>query len=347
MREGKEIVLQRAGEAVEHLGLQWEILRREPPVEVGRADALVKLRYPGGHVEFLVEVKARPTQQVADAFTHHGHDQLPRLLVADYINPRLAERLREDHTNFVDAAGNAYLRHDGLFVWVTGRRDILRLEAERERLRAFQPSGLRLVFALLCRPELTETDYRTLAETAGVALGTVQWVMRDLIREGYVMRLGRFKRRLVEPKRLLDAWVPPYVRDLRPRLLLGRFEADDIKWWRKTDLRPYGGLWGGEPAAARLTKHLKPETLTIYANKILPRLVAEKGLKKYEAGRIDFRKKFWRFETDDGTTGTVPPVLVYADLLALADPRARETAEQIYEEHIDGPFQAHLTRWAG
>jgi hypothetical protein len=344
MREREEIILQRAGEAVERLGLQWEILRHEPPVETGRADALLKLRYPGGHVEFLVEVKARPTQRVADTFAHYGRDELPRLLVADYVNPRLAERLRGGEMSFVDAAGNAYLRHDGLFVWVTGQKDNLRLEAERERLRAFQPSGLKLIFALLCRPELAETDYRTLAETVGVALGTVQRVMRDLIKEGYVLRLGRFRRRLVEPKRLLDAWVPAYARDLRPRLLLGRFETRDMNWWRRIDLRPYGGLWGGEPAAARLTKFIKPGSLTIYAERIPARLVAEKHLRKNETGRIGFRKIFWRFDTDEETKGIVPPILVYADLLALADPRTHETAQRIYEENIDGPLRAHLAR---
>ena len=193
---------------------------------------------------------------------------------------------------------------------------------------------MKLLFALLCRPELAETDYRTLADTVGVALGTVQWVMRDLINDGYVMRLGRFDRRLVEPKELLDAWVPAYARDLRPRLLLQRFEAEDIRWWRKTDLRHHGALWGGEPAAARLTKYLKPGTLTIYADKIPARLVAAKRLKKDAAGRVDFRKKFWRFDTDKRTP-TVPPILVYADLLALADPRARETADRLFEETID------------
>ncbi len=103
-------------------------------------------------------------------------------------------------------------------------------------------------------------------------------------------------------------------------------------------------MWAGEPAAARITRHLKPGGLTIYAEKIPARLVAEKRLKKHEAGRIDFRKRFWRFDTDRRAE-TVPPVLVYADLLALADPRAREAAERIYDETIDGPFRTHVARW--
>jgi len=345
MHEREKMVLLRAGKAIEQMGLRWRVLRIGPPIGAGRADALLEIKYPGGNVEYLAEIKTRPTVPLVPQLARPGGDNHPLLLVADYINPKLAERLRKSEVNFVDAAGNAYLRHEGLYVWVTGNRDTLRLEVERERRRAFQPSGLKLVFALLCQPELAEADYRTIAETAGVALGTTQWVMRDLIREGYVLRLGRFKRRLVKPKELLDAWVPPYVRDLRPRLLMGRFEAENMSWWRNADLQAYGGLWGGEPAAALLTKYLKPGALTIYADEIPARLVVKEHLRKNEGGRIDFRKRFWRYDPEERKGDTVPPILVYGDLLALAEPRARETADRIYEEMIDGPFQAHLTRW--
>jgi hypothetical protein len=345
MREREKTVLLRAGKAIERMGLRWRILRFEPPIGARRADALLELTYPGGKVELLAEIKTRPSAPLVHQIARPGGDSYPRLLVADYVNPGLAERLRRSDVSFVDAAGNAYLRQGALYIWVTGMRDALRLEVERERRRAFQPSGLKLVFALLCRPELAEADYRTIAETAGVALGTTQWVMRDLIREGYVLRLGRFKRRLVKPKELLDAWLPSFVRDLRPRLLLGRFEATQLGWWRNADLRTHGGLWGGEPAAALLTKHLKPGALTIYADEIPARLVVREHLRKNEEGRIDFRKKFWRFDAEEGKGETVPPVLVYADLIAIAEPRARETADRVYKEMIDGPFQAHLARW--
>jgi hypothetical protein len=345
MNTVKETILQRAGETIERLGLRWEILETEPRLEAERADAVIRLRHPGGAVEYLAEVKARPNHHVAWLLARGRPAGRAHLLVADYINPKLAERLRERGVNFVDAAGNALLHQEGLYVFVKGERDTLRLEAERERRRAFRPSGLKLLFALLCRPELAEADYRTLAEAAGIALGTVQWVMRDLIRDGYLLKLGRFERRLVEPKELLEAWVPAYARDLRPRLLLGRFEAEGLRWWTGTDLQRHDAWWGGEPAAALLTKYLKPGTLTVYADKIPARLVAEQRLKKDEGGRVEFREKFWHFEMDERGQ-TVPPILVYADLLALGDPRARETAERLYEEMIDGPFRAHLARWA-
>ena len=72
MRQREETILPRVGEVIERLGLQWEILRRELPVETGRAGALLRLQYPGGEIEYLVEVKARPTPRVADVFTRHA-----------------------------------------------------------------------------------------------------------------------------------------------------------------------------------------------------------------------------------------------------------------------------------
>ena len=344
MREIEETILRRAEEAMEPLGLRWEILAGQPQIHAKWADAVVRLHHPAGEVDLVVEVKRRPNQHAIQANARADVDDKPYLLVADYINPKLAERLREHGVNFVDAAGNAYLRQNGLYVLVKGEADKLRMKAERERRRAFQPSGLKLVFALLCRPELAEADYRTLAATAGVALGTVQWVMRDLIKDGFVQKLGRLDRRLVEPEELLDQWAPAYARDLRPRLLLERFEAERLTWWRKTDLRTYNGLWGGEPAAARLTRFLKPGTLTIYVDEIPARLIVEKGLKQHDDGRVDFRRKFWPFGADTKER-TVPPVLVYADLLAIGDPRTREIAERLREEAIDGPFRAHVARW--
>jgi len=346
MNEREENILLRAGETIEKLGLRWKVQRHDPLGDNGSADVLLELVYPGGQVEFLAEVKARPMLRVGDELAKLRRVDLPSLIVADYVNPRLAEQFREIDVNFVDAAGNACIRHGGLYIWATGEKDTLRIEVERERLRAFQPSGLKTIFALLCRTELAEADYRTIAKHAGVALGTVQWVMRDLIKEGYVLRLGRFHRRLVKPKELLDAWVIPYSRYLRPRLLLGRFEATELNWWREIDPRSYDGLWGGEPAAALLTRYLKPGSLTIFSEAIPVRLVVEKGLEKREAGRVDFRRPFWRVDTHERNAETVPPILVYADLLALDDTRTREAAERIYEELIDGPFHAHLSRWS-
>jgi hypothetical protein len=264
------------------------------------------------------------------------------VLVADYVNPNLAKRLREADVLFVDAAGNANLHGGGLHVWVTGERDAVRVRAERERTaRAFRPAGLKVGFVLLCRPELVAADYRTLAREAGVALGTVAAAMRALIGDGYVVRRGGRDRRLADPRELLETWVQAYVRDLRPKLLLGRFETDRLEWWRETDVTRYDALWGGEPAAARWTGTLKPGTLTLYAEKVPPRFLLDRGLRKNEQGRVEIREKFWHFEAGEDR-GVVPAVLVYADLQAIGDARVLEAADRIYEERIAGPFERHV-----
>ena len=91
--------------------------------------------------------------------------------------------------------------------------------------RAFQPTGLQVLFALLCNPERINRPYRKLAVLADVAHGTVGWVIPDLQQQGFVADLKgkRGTRRMFQLERLLAQWVDAYARQLRPRLLIGRY----------------------------------------------------------------------------------------------------------------------------
>ena len=69
---------------------------------------------------------------------------------------------------FLDAAGNAFLTGDGLYVLVTGQKaDKTRFQAEKP-MRAFDRAGLRVVFALLAAPTMLQAPYRDVAKAAGV-----------------------------------------------------------------------------------------------------------------------------------------------------------------------------------
>ena len=50
---------------------------------------------------------------------------------------------------------------------------------------------------------------------------------------------------------------------------------------------------------------------------------------------VEVRKPFWG-ETlvADPREDTVPPVLIYADLLATGDARCIETAQKLYDDHL-------------
>jgi hypothetical protein len=74
------------------------------------------------------------------------------------------------------AAGNAYIDHPPTLIWVKGERPIARAPLQPTG-RAFQAGGLQVIFALLCHPGKADRPYREIAELAGVAHGTVGWVM--------------------------------------------------------------------------------------------------------------------------------------------------------------------------
>ena len=358
-RQGRRLLDGAAG-VLRDYGLAWKVLQVEPALGPHRPDAVVEIGEGKRKTTFVVEIKLRPrTAQVGAIVAQLGHREHRGLLLADYINPELAEELRRNEIGFLDMEGNAYLRGEGVLVWVIGRKDTHRIQIERETRRAFQPTGLKVIFTLLCRPELIEKEYRALAQVADVALGTVQWVMRDLIQEGYVHRKGRIGRRLVQLDRLLDEWALGYARDLQPKLLLGRYETRAFEKWRDIELRNHHAVWGGEGAAALITRYLKPETLTIWVDKPTPRLLAELGLRQDEKGRVQIRQMFWTRELADPGFGdlpiedpppmleqTAPPVLVYAELLAIGDARTIETARKLREERIDRPFQRYRARAA-
>jgi hypothetical protein len=352
-------LLEKAAEIVRGYGLEWKLLATEPDGQGHRPDAYVEIGNDQRKLRLVAEAKTRLNpDQVGAMVAQLKHFDHPGLLIVDYVNPTLAEELHRQDLFFIDMAGNAFLRDQGLLLWVTGRRDAQKIQAERETRRAFQPTGLRMIFALLCRPHLVQKDYRTLAAITGVALGTVQWVMRDLHQEGFMIRKGRKERRLVDLDRLLNEWTLGYARDLKNRYLLGRYETMAFDKWRVTDLQPHQAAWGGEPAAALLTGYLKPGTLTIWADRIPPRLIAELGLRQAEKGRVEIRQRFWKPELlvgADQTPGTAaltdhreiaPPVLVYAELLAIGDARTIETAEKLRDEWIDGPFRRYRAQTA-
>ena len=101
--------------------------------------------------------------------------------MADYVTPPMAEELRARGIPFVDAAGNAFLEQPPLFIWVKGEKPQLATGAGRPPAgRAFQASGLQVLFALICHPEWADLPYREIAQRTNVAHGTVGWVMAEL-----------------------------------------------------------------------------------------------------------------------------------------------------------------------
>ena len=141
-------------------------------------------------------------------------------------------------------------------------------------------------------------------------------------------------RRLLQPERLLQQWVEAYARTLRPKLVLGRYKTETLDWWKTVDPQKYGLKLGGEAAAARLTRHLRPGTLTFFGPKAEPRFLLDQHLKTDPAGEVEILRRFWQF--DNRAPALTPTLLVYADLLAIGDARCLETAKLLYDDIAAG-----------
>src|SRR5439155_22942847 len=120
-------------------------------------------------------------------------------LVAPYITREVAERCRQLHLPFIDTAGNVYLEAPGLLVYVIGNNKPT--ELRQGHFRALNPAGLQIAFVLACQPKLVQTNYREIAARAGVALGTVGPVMKDLEARGYLRFQKEPNRKLLDPER--------------------------------------------------------------------------------------------------------------------------------------------------
>lgn len=333
-------ILEAALGAARQFGLIAELVQAEPTLGRTRADALVRLGRGPEPALYAVEIKRALRPATLGAVLHHlQRFGQQALLITDYVTPPMADTLRERHVPFIDVAGNAYIEQPDILIWVKGNKPPTPMVPPALG-RAFQPTGLQVVFALLCDPGRINQPYRELAAMAGVAHGTVGWVVPDLQRQGFVAQRkeGSGARRMFQVERLLAQWVDAYTRLLRPRTLIGRYYVPTLDGWRDWPVQEYGALWGGEPAGAMLTEYLRPGELTIYAEKLPALLAAQKKfLKQPEPGHtavIEVRRRFWRFNAEARHPQTVPPVLVYADLLATGDARCIDTAQMIYEAHL-------------
>jgi hypothetical protein len=321
-------------------GLATAITANEPNMGDGRrADALITIRIDDQPMEFVVEAKNTLDRAVAlvaakERLAPYGERGL---LVAPRITIELAAVARKMKLQFIDGAGNAFIDRRGAYLFVQGERPDV----------PFPPAGkggtathLRIVFALLCQPERIDAPYRDIAQAAGVALGAVGGAFQDLNARGFATggtKAG--KRRLLERRRLLEEWITNYPIKLRPKLNPQIFRAHDAAWWKNAKLAGTGAYWGGEVAANKLTRQLRPARCILYVDPMKRRettkaLVVQNRLMLDPAGEVEILDAFWNLPGNAQHGDIVPTILVYADLVATLDPRNIEVANILRHKFI-------------
>lgn len=301
-----------------------------------RWDAEIWLKHGGKKYKFVVEIKKGLTTSTAHLVARQlmalaREQKTTPLLITDYVTEGVGEMLREMDVQYLDAAGNAHVHAGGVHILIEGKKRAVVGWTTRTEGDPFGWAGLKVVFTLLCAEELRSAAYRDIAKAAGVALGTVGGVMTALEKRKFLMRVGGGLK-LRNPKELMQLWVSAYTGKLRPKLLLGRFEA--IDGLNAKAAIHHGALLGAETGANRLQKYLKPGIDTLYITGETAKLIAPLRLRKDPEGRLEQRRQFWEFEYPERKLGIVPPLLMYADLMAVGDPRTIEAAEMIYVDYL-------------
>lgn len=295
---------------------------------------------------WCVEIKKRLTRQILAKLTlvKTVFNDEKVLIIAPYINEKVAELCREIQVDYLDLAGNAHLNFPPLYIDIRGRKPPLEHQIQLTRQltgKAFQPKGMKLVMMLLLKPELVNQPMRVLAEQAEIALGTVKQVLDDLKQLTFILDKGKKGVVLNEQDLLLTRWLDAYPRNMEAKLEQTLYVPQDVEQLRNAPLDKYGALWGGEVAADAYTHYLKPKTYQIYADAEAHKTLLKKfRLRRLHANETDVNpirivEPPVAIEKVKGQLpGYATPLLVYAELLNSNDPRNLETAKRIYHDYL-------------
>lgn len=204
--------------------------------------------------------------------------------------------------------------------------------------RAFQKTGIKLIFSLLTNPENLQLPYRELAKQTGIAIGSVSHVIKELEDLNFILKTET-KLILKHKPELLNRWIVAYQDVLRPHLLKRKMHfTDKMKYsnW-KTMLENQLDkiiLWGGEPAAALLSNYLTPAIFSIYTTKSWQECAKIFNMVPDENGDVEILNVFWNPLTSKAKLPIVPSVLIYADLINSGNDRNLETAKIIFEDEL-------------
>lgn len=279
------------------------------------------------------------------------------IIITDYATEDLMKYFREQGIFFIDSVGNCFIDLPHFKILVEGRDNIFQ---EVNTKRAFQKTGLKLLFYLFKKPDLLNETYRKIAEKTKISLGSIANIFDELKADGFIVERNNHKKHLSNLKLLLTKWAISYTEVLRPSLHRGYFtpiDLDDQKRWF-VDNKEGDLFLGGEFGAYYLDRYLKPERLIIYSNIRLSELaktykIVPASKLAIERNRIEVLEKFWVDDFDNNLLDyynslgnqIVDPILIYADLIVSNNYRNVETAEAILDNELRDRFKRYNLQW--
>jgi hypothetical protein len=300
-------------------------------------DCFVNLKIGKNQVKVPVEKKSELRNMHLAQLQNLKEINPDYILIAGNIAHPLRQKLRDIEVNFVDGSGNASINIGDIHIHIDGLKGI----SVPESIRTFRASHLRLIWFLLQKPEYLNKTYRDIAQIAGISLDTISKTLKALDKQNFTIRVNENEYKLAKKTDLLEKWLIGFEDILKPKLKKGTYRFADKKMndeWQNIHFDTNKILWGGEPAAAKLTQYLIPEIFTIYTNLNDIDLLKQYRMVQDKSGNIEVYQLFFnpeKFHYND----LVPTLLIYADLQVSGDERNRETAKMIYEKYIADTIQ--------
>lgn len=313
-----------------------------PSDGAGGGPALLEVTGSWGVCRYRIQVMPRFTPMAAELTIHRLHNREqspPPLLLADFVSDNLGQLLRAHGVQYVDTAGNASLRQAALLVEVSGRK---RAGRTPRTSRGFTPTGLRLIHLLLKKPEALNWTYRRLGQEAGLALGAVGPVLKELQERGFAASGDQGKLQLVNRLDLFHRWEIGYLERLRPKLLLDTCRpAADMELGALPDLIRRQGLQaqvqiGGDLGATLVVEGSQPRQAVFHLRGDPLAIMLRLRLVPAPEGNITLLKALGPRRvgaTAGERLALADPLLLHAELVGAGNGQ-EETAREIFARYL-------------
>jgi hypothetical protein len=264
---------------------------------------------------------------------HKGH----WILFAPYVPSKIGQHLAEHNLSYADTVGNCHIE------LATGRGLLGHIEGKRPTRDVTTKSAGRvpshqLVFAVLAQPALLRQPIRQIAVAAGIGKTAAADQLLRLERQGLI---DRKRSVIVDRRALLDRWLSAYAEVVRPAWLVGRYrpqtrDPEAVERMVEAAWSKRSWAYGGTAAAWKMNKFYRGDETILHVD-----AVPEEALRQLRvvpdrsAGPLTILRTPGTVAYEGTARRLAHPLLVYTEMMASPDPRAREAAAEIRERFLE------------
>lgn len=315
-----DLILPKINDALENAGLL--------PAHIEKDDSNLRTLCFGSGEKYHIRQMGTVMASTLRTFLESMQPE-PCIVLFSFISDAMACELSRRNICYADTAGNMFVHHKGGIIHIRNCAKPREVKEAPAAGRCFTPTGLEVLFLLLTKPDALQWNYRTIAEQSGVCLGSVRYIMADLVNKRFVLVSGR-KRNWADIRLLRRLWVENYPLRLLPKIKTLRYAGS------LTNVPDDKSLVRSGESVAMEEKLLSTENVLLWKqDDNISQTILANRLHQDENGNIEIREAFWPTKIRRYAR-QVPWLLVYADLLATGDGRCIETADEIRKRHMAG-----------